>query len=353
MVHRFTHLDLFAGIGGFSRAVEWLGGTTVGFVEWDAWCRKVLHKHWPKGTFYGDIHKVSPNDIDFLGPIDLITGGYPCQPFSVAGKRMGHDDPRHLWPEMRRIVNLARPRFVLAENVSGHVNMGLDTVLADLEADGYACGAIVIPACAVNALHRRDRVWIMAHAEGISEREPRDHCETERNQRDARLEPGRGSPRQHESGTEPGMADAAPRGVRRGSAPGHAGQPAQRGQELPDAISARQPGPGTRQHAGNPAPGEDGQAGDALDASARSKGPEAPRAVDFSPHEFSPGLVRRPAARPVDLIRQAWADGSWERDLPRVVAEEPERRQKLQAAGNAIVPIVAYEILNIMLEEIL
>src|SRR5690606_31194752 len=99
------HLDLFAGIGGFSRAVEWLGGTTVGFVEWDAWNRRVLAKHWPEARFYGDITTVTDDDFRSLGRIDLITGGYPCQPFSLAGKRRGAEDDRHLWPEMRRVID--------------------------------------------------------------------------------------------------------------------------------------------------------------------------------------------------------------------------------------------------------
>lgn len=138
-----THLDLFAGIGGFSRAVHWLGGTTVGFVEWDSWNRRVLAKHWPDAQFFGDIHDVSSSDLHRLGSVDLITGGYPCQPFSVAGQRRGTDDDRHLWPEMRRVIYTVRPAVVLAENVSGHVTMGLDTVLAEMESDGYTAGAAV------------------------------------------------------------------------------------------------------------------------------------------------------------------------------------------------------------------
>src|SRR5690606_18449870 len=102
------HLDLFAGIGGFSRAVEWLGGRTVAFVEWEAWNRRVLAKHWPEARFYGDIRTVTADDISGLGRIDLITGGYPCQPFSHAGKRLGTEDDRHLWPEMRRVIGLDR-----------------------------------------------------------------------------------------------------------------------------------------------------------------------------------------------------------------------------------------------------
>src|SRR5690606_9053847 len=162
-------LDLFSGIGGFSLAVDWLGGETVAFVEWEAWNRRVLAKHWPEAQVFGEIKADTAEQLHGLGPIDLITGGYPCQPFSVAGQRRGKDDPRHLWPEMRRVIDTVRPRVVLAENVSGHVTMGLDTVLAEMESDGYTAGAVVIPAAGVNALHKRARVWIIATREPLAD----------------------------------------------------------------------------------------------------------------------------------------------------------------------------------------
>jgi DNA (cytosine-5)-methyltransferase 1 len=389
----FTHLDCFAGIGGFSRAVHWLGGTTVGFVEWDAWNRRVLAKHWPEAHFHGDIktftaatlrdwgirtngdagvsadvgmaHAKAGNGIPqpdrdtskpgqqvrtwldagrrILGGegargIDLVTGGYPCQPFSLAGQRLGAEDDRHLWPEMRRVIDLCRPRFVLAENVAGHVSMGLDTVLAELEADGYTCGAVVVPACAVNALHRRDRVWIMAHAGSEAVQQRAGLCEGN--------EGGQRRRRSDDSGSKTLMADAEARGIRRGWAPGHDGQPAQRGEGVGDPDHA-----GRREH--GRAVAIQPQQLAAQHAGGNGTGPEVARPVDLGPDGIFPGLVRRPATGPAepDLIRQAWADGSWELDLPRVVADEPERRQKLQAAGNAIVPIVAYEILRVMIGE--
>jgi len=392
-----THLDLFAGIGGFSRAVHWLGGTTVGFVEWDSWNRRVLAKHWPEARFHGDIRtftaatlrdwgitapgvsqadagrsrgpggevhagdelpafhggQASPSVTGGAGrshvAVDLITGGYPCQPFSLAGQRLGAADDRHLWPEMRRVVNLVRPRWVLAENVAGHITMGLDTVLAELEADGYACGAVVVPACAVNALHRRDRVWIMAHAgQGDGGRWPSIAGRDDANGQDPGRPEGAGGPDERGSF----VADAEARGVRRGRAPGNDGQPAQRGEGVGDAMRDRSPAGLAGSHSG-----EERRAGIAVyaggeaDTRYRAK-PQTPWPLDASTHGLSAGLVRRPAAGPAepDLIRAAWADGSWEAGLPRVVTEEPERRQKLQAAGNAIVPLVAYEILRVMME---
>jgi len=156
------HLDLFSGIGGFSLALESTGHfETVGFVEWDKWCRKVLSKHWPDVKQRGDITKVGGDEF---GEIDIITGGFPCQPFSQAGKRRGKEADRWLWPEMLRIIDTAKPRWVIAENVAGIIRMELDTVLADLETIGYTTGAVVVPAVATDAPHRRDRVWIVANA---------------------------------------------------------------------------------------------------------------------------------------------------------------------------------------------
>ena len=161
-------LDLFSGIGGFSLGLERArtpdgeqGFETVAFCEIEDYPRRVLAKHWPNVPIYEDVRTLN---ADGLGRIDCVVGGYPCQPFSQAGKRLGAEDDRHLWPEMHRIVASARPRWVIAENVAGHINMGLDQVLSDLESEGYTAVPVVIPACAVDAPHRRDRVWIVAHA---------------------------------------------------------------------------------------------------------------------------------------------------------------------------------------------
>ena len=153
-------LDLFSGIGGFSYAAETLigGYETVAFCEMDEFCQKVLKKHWPQVPIFDDVRTI---DAARLGRIDIVTGGYPCQPFSQAGRRQGEEDERHLWPEMLRIIKSCQPRYVLAENVAGHVTMGLDQVLTDLEDQGYTTRPIIVPACAKNAPHRRDRVWII------------------------------------------------------------------------------------------------------------------------------------------------------------------------------------------------
>lgn len=155
-------LDLFSGIGGFSLGLERAGMTTVAFCEIDKFCQKVLKKHWPDVPVYNDIRKIRD---EFTGTVDLICGGYPCQPFSNAGQRKGADDDRHLWPEMFACIQEYRPRWVIGENVAGHVSMGLDDVLSDMESAGYTCRPFIIPACAVDAPHRRDRIWLVAYSE--------------------------------------------------------------------------------------------------------------------------------------------------------------------------------------------
>ena len=155
-----NHVDLFSGIGGFALAARWAGIQTVQFVEIDKFCQKVLNKNFPGVPIHDDIKTF---DGTKYPNVFLLTGGFPCQPFSCAGKRMGAEDDRALWPEMLRIISEVRPRWIIGENVAGFVNMGLDNSISDLEREGYAVQAVVIPACAVGAPHRRDRVWIVAH----------------------------------------------------------------------------------------------------------------------------------------------------------------------------------------------
>ncbi|MEW8139383.1 MAG: DNA (cytosine-5-)-methyltransferase [Candidatus Thiodiazotropha endolucinida] len=153
-------LDLFSGIGGFSLGLERAGMETVAFCEIEEYLRQVLKKHWPNVPIFDDVRKLKGEDV---GPVDLICGGYPCQPFSLAGHRRGQEDDRYLWPEMFRLVQELRPDWIVAENVAGHISMGLDEVLSDLEGAGYTSQAFVIPAVALDAPHRRDRLWIVAH----------------------------------------------------------------------------------------------------------------------------------------------------------------------------------------------
>lgn len=161
-----THLSLFSGIGGLDLAAEMAGFRTVGQCEWADYPTKVLEKHWPDVPRWRDIRTLTKESFyerSGLRTVDVISGGFPCQPFSIAGKRRGKEDDRYLWPEMLRVISELRPTWVVGENVAGIVNMALDTVLADLEGLGYAAQALIIPACAVDAPHRRDRCAIVAN----------------------------------------------------------------------------------------------------------------------------------------------------------------------------------------------
>jgi len=168
----FRHGSLFSGIGGFDLAAEWMGWENVFHCEWNDFGKKLLNHYWPNSISYHDITKT-----DFSihrGTIDILTGGFPCQPYSSAGKRLGKEDERHLWPEMLRAIREIQPRWIVGENVLGLVNwnggMVFEEVQADLEAEGYEVQPYVLPAAAVNAPHRRDRVWFVAHAISSSKR---------------------------------------------------------------------------------------------------------------------------------------------------------------------------------------
>ena len=180
------HIDLFSGIGGFALAVDsvWENAEHI-FCDNDKFCQQVLKKHWPKSKIYGDIREINTDaDIGGLerakeegatgqyalrssGRVGLLTGGFPCQPFSEAGRRRGTEDDRYLWPEMLRVIQFFHPRWVIGENVGGLITwnngMVLKQVCTDLEEAGYEVQLFVIPAVSVNAPHRRDRVWIVAN----------------------------------------------------------------------------------------------------------------------------------------------------------------------------------------------
>ena len=157
-----NHASLFSGIGGFDLAASWLGWNNIFQVEIDEFCQKVLTKHFPETQRFRDIKQFDGSQ--FRGAIGVLSGGFPCQPFSCAGKRRGAEDDRYLWPEMLRVISEIRPRIVIGENVPGIIDMAIEQVCLGLEAENYGWEIFIIPAAAVNAPHRRDRVWIIAHS---------------------------------------------------------------------------------------------------------------------------------------------------------------------------------------------
>lgn len=185
-----THGSLFSGVGGFDLAAEWMGWENLFHCEINEWCQKVLRFHFPKSIQYDDITRT--DFTPWRGKVDVLTGGFPCQPFSTAGKRRGAEDDRYLWPEMLRAIREIRPAWVIGENVAGITSMVqpgsevtvesqaslfekadketileqeyvIETVCRDLEREGYSVQPILIPACGVGAPHKRDRVWFIAN----------------------------------------------------------------------------------------------------------------------------------------------------------------------------------------------
>lgn len=181
-----NHGSLFSGIGGFDLAAEWMGWDNIFHCEKDKKARAVLKKNFPLVESHKDIFKLDAKK--YKGSIDIITGGFPCQPFSLAGKRKGRNDDRYLWPEMLRIISESKPTYVVGENVYGLVNMEngktLDKIYSDLENEGYQVESFIIPACSIGAWHRRDRIWIIAYSNQRNDRrKPRAISEAQKEKR--------------------------------------------------------------------------------------------------------------------------------------------------------------------------
>ena len=285
-------LSLFSGIGGFDLAAEWTGFEVAGFVELDPFCQKVLRKHWPHVKLIEDIHNVKGDEF---GPIDIIYGGFPCQPFSVAGLQRGEEDDRYLWPQTMAVIAAIRPRWCLLENVTGIIKLALDTVLADLEAEGYTCGVCVLPACAKNAPHRRDRVWIVGNTADLL-------MEAPRRGRDA-------SKRVSGTPNEDDVADTEREGRIGRSGDGRANsngvEKSQQTGEEPRSAVAR---------------------------CSEDTGRPAQRRLGRVTHELPP------------RVDDPWGPG-WEDGTPRVTTGQKDRVDRLKSLGNSIVPQVVYEIM--------
>ena len=279
------HGSLFSGIGGFDLAAERVGWRNVYHVERDPFCRAVLKHHFPNSRSFEKIE-----EFDGFTPIvDVLTGGFPCQPFSNAGQRRGIADDRYLWPEMFRIIRCGRPRWVVAENVSGlvHWSGGLvfDTVCADLEREGYEIGAFLVPAAGVGAPHRRERIFIVAHA-------------------------------QHPTATAHGGSDEkTPREIRRNPSGSLLGTPTRRGvvADADDELSQRGNGGGTARRA-------------------------TVQGVGIEPPHVASGWEQFPTFDPVCCGNDGFSDRLDGMPFRKW------RSESLKAYGNAVVPAVAERI---------
>lgn len=283
-----THLSLFSGIGGLDLAAEWAGMETVGQCEWADYPTKVLKKHWPSMPRWKDIRTLTKESFyerTGLRTVDVISGGFPCQPFSVAGKRRGTEDDRYLWPEMVRVIKELRPAWIVGENVAGIIKLALPDILSELEAEGYRTRTFLIPACAVGARHRRYRVAIVGHTNGAG-------LQAERDGKQTAGAPGESSDVQHSDST---------------------GCKEQRIPRKPD--------------------GQEFSCGKCHERNAR-------RFTDNKRRSAESGLGGMADGVP------GWVDGYWgeEPDIPRIANGITNRCDRIKALGNAVVPQQFYPV---------
>ncbi len=288
-MRELTHLSLFSGIGGLDLAAEWAGFKTVGQCEYADYPTKVLEKHWPTVERWRDIRTLTGESFyerTGLRTVDLISGGFPCQPFSVAGKQRGKEDDRYLWPEMVRVIKELRPTWIVGENVAGIVKLALPDILSELEAEGYRTRTFLIPACAVGARHRRYRVAIVAYSDS--------------SRQDRTIQPmgGQGTPEQESERSGSYVSDT------------HNTKTSRFG-KYSRKVYARA---------------------------------EAERPCISS---SSYGAAQSRLGRMADGI-PLWLDGYWdvEPDIPRIAKGIPNRVERLKGLGNAVVPQQFYPVLK-------
>jgi len=360
------HLDLFSGIGGFAIAARWAGFETVGFCDNEPFSQAVLRKHWPRVPIHSDIREVRG---ELYSGVSILTGGFPCQPFSVAGKQRGKEDDRYLWPEMLRVIQEARPTWIIGENVAGIVGMALDQVCSDLEAESYEVEPIIIPACGVDAPHRRNRVWIIARnsrAESLADPKNSEWRARLLGKAEEAIRPSRDN---QLAGSGENVADSLGEGLERYARNEREGEGREKshGSISKESLSARknvahselngQPSSSGRGSSEETARLEQSGADYPLNIAGTSGISSAKSSLADSKGEQSSSDDYRGEQRETGKSEQSefgrgdcWGlrEGNWttEPQLGRVAHGIPHRVDRLKGLGNAIVPQVAYQILK-------
>ena len=331
-----AHVDLCSGIGGFGYAFETVGlSKPVLFCEIDPWCRKILKKHWPDVPQCEDVKELAddpdryvPRNLDWSNTI--VSGGYPCQAFSVAGKQKGWEDPRAIWPWLHKLVALKRPKFAVFENVTGHIALGLDKVIHDLEGEDYSIATLIIPA-SVFAPHKRERLWIVAHSNSNSQSDVTKH-EQERLVADTKGKGFLSASKSHLSKQEQSglfnnktenESEVWSIASRRSEL---------RTQNVADTDSKRGCSRNT-----------EGQDAEDVRQSPRSQGQDTRRMAEGQPQPRMGDLAN---GLSTGLDRFGKHDGFEVEpaDIPRVASGIKDRAQRLKGLGNAIVPGIAMQI---------
>lgn len=344
-------LDLFSGLGGFSLGLERTGRyKTVAFCEIDKYCTLLLQKHWKGIKIYNDVKKITKEgfEADGIESPDIITGGFPCQPFSVAGKQKGTNDDRHLWPEMFRIIKAFKPRFVIGENVPGIVNIQdgvvFETVCTDLESQGYEVQPFNIPAAAVGAPHQRKRIWIIASLENSGRTLRQGSSIREKNEDEV----GKENANQHQrssSSSESNVANADTRlsdeQKKELQSRGQASISSREGENVTDTKSISSDGREHREHQEK----RSGQGKIRRESSEKLANTDSERleGLGQSCSQFN----ETSSSTSCSEERQRQVDQGWwefEPNVGRVAHGVPGRVHRLKALGNSIVPQIAEEI---------